>query len=146
MDNDGGAPQSVDLHPVTKIIVSYLGNHTLAPDQLSALIVSVQQAIDQLGKPVQPEAIRIPAVSIRRSVQRNYVVCLECGFKAKTLRRHLSMRHGLQVSEYLRRWDLANDHPLTAPAYSEQRSTMAKELGLGRRRSRIRSRTRRPRA
>jgi predicted transcriptional regulator len=146
MDNDGGAPQSVDLHPVTKIIVSYLGNHTLAPDQLSALIVSVQQAIDQLGKPVQPETIRIPAVSVRRSVQRNYVVCLDCGFKGKTLRRHLSMRHGLQVNEYLRRWDLTNDHPLTAPAYSEQRSTMAKELGLGRRRSRIRSRTRRPRA
>jgi predicted transcriptional regulator len=145
MDNDG-APQSVDLHSVTKIVASYLGNHTLAPDQLSALIVSVQQALHQLGKPVQPEAVRVPAVSVRRSVQRNHVVCLECGFKGKTLRRHLSMRHGLQVSEYLRRWDLANDHPLTAPAYSEQRSTMAKELGLGRRRSRIRSRTRRPRA
>ncbi len=145
MDNDG-APQKVDLQPVTKIIVSYLGNHTLAPDQLSALIVSVQHAIHQLGRPVQPGAMRMPAVSVRRSVQRNHVVCLECGFKGKTLRRHLSMRHGLQVSEYLKRWDLAKDHPLTAPAYSEQRSTMAKEFGLGRRRSRLRSRTRRPRA
>ena len=57
MDNDG-ASQSVDLHPVTKIVVSYLGNHTLAPDQLSALIVSVQQAIRQLGKPVQSECRR----------------------------------------------------------------------------------------
>src|SRR6266481_1766235 len=145
MDNDN-APQSVDLRPVTKITTSYVGNHTLAPDQLSALIISVQQAIRQLGKPVRPEAVRTPAVPVRRSVQRNYVVCLECGFKGKTLRRHLSMRHGLQVSEYLKRWDLANDHPLTSPAYSEQRSTMAKEFGLGRRRSRIRSRTRRPRA
>jgi predicted transcriptional regulator len=145
MDNDG-APQKVDLHSATKIITSYLGNHALAPDQLSTLIVAVQQAIHQLGKPVQPEAMRMPAVSVRRSVQRNHVVCLECGFRGKTLRRHISMRHGLQVSEYLRRWDLASDHPLTAPAYSEQRSTMAKELGLGRRRSRIRGRTRRPRA
>jgi predicted transcriptional regulator len=145
MDDDGAA-QSVDLRPAAKIIASYLGNHTLAPDQLSALIVSVQQALHQLGKSVQPEAMRIPAVSVRRSVQRNHVVCLECGFKGKTLRRHLGIRHGLQVSEYLRRWDLANDHPLTAPAYSEQRSAMAKEFGLGRRRSRVRSRTHRPRA
>jgi predicted transcriptional regulator len=143
MNNDN-APQSFDLRPVTKIIVSYVGNHTLAPDQLSALIVSVQQAIYQLGKPVEPEAVRTPAVPVKQSVRRNYVVCLECGFKGKTLRRHLGMRHGLQVREYLRRWDLSSDHPLTAPAYSDQRSTMAKQLGLGRKRGRARGRTRRP--
>jgi predicted transcriptional regulator len=142
--NDDNAPHSVDLRSVTKIIASYVGNHTLAPDQLSALIISVRQAILQLGKPDQPEAPRTPAVPVRRSVQRNYVVCLECGFKGKTLRRHLGMRHGLQVGDYLRRWDLSNNHPLTAPAYSEQRSTMAKELGLGRKRDRARGRTRRP--
>ena len=142
MDSDN-TPRSVDLRPVTKIVASYVGNHTLAPDELSALIMSVQQAISQLGKPIQPEPARTPAVSVRRSVQRDRVVCLECGFKGKTLRRHLSMRHGLQVSEYLRRWDLSSDHPLTAPAYSEQRSMMAKELGLGRKRARTRTRTRR---
>ena len=145
MDNDN-APQSVDLRPVTKIIASYVGNHTLAPDQLSALIISVQQAISQLGKPAQPQPARTPAVPVRRSVQRDHVICLECGFKGKTLRRHLGTRHGLQTAEYLRRWDLPSDHPLTAPAYSEQRSAMAKELGLGRKRNRARIRTRRPRA
>jgi len=142
MDSDN-TPLGVDLRPVTKIVASYVGNHALAPDQLSGLIALVQQAINQLGKPVQPEPTRTPAVPVRRSVQRDQVVCLECGFKAKTLRRHLSMRHGLQVSEYLRRWDLSSDHPLTAPAYSEQRSAMAKQLGLGRKRSRARGRTRR---
>jgi len=145
MDSDN-TPRSVDLRPVTKIVASYLGNHTLAPDQLSALIISVQQTISQLGKPIQPEPARIPAVPVRRSVQHNQVVCLECGFKGKTLRRHLNMRHGLQVSEYLRRWDLSSDHPLTAPAYSEQRSAMAKQLGLGRKRSRARTRARRPKS
>jgi predicted transcriptional regulator len=142
MDSDS-TPRSVDLRPVAKIVASYVGNHTLAPDQLSALIISVQQAISQLGKPIQPEPVRTPAVPVRRSVQRDQVICLECGFKGKTLRRHLTMRHGLQVSEYLRRWELPSDHPLTAPAYSEQRSTMAKQLGLGRKRSRARTRTRR---
>ena len=67
MDNDG-APHKVDLHPVTKIITSYLGNHALAPDQLSTLIVAVQQAIHQLGKPVQPEAMRMPAATRRPAV------------------------------------------------------------------------------
>jgi predicted transcriptional regulator len=141
--NGENTTKDVDLRPVAKIIASYVGNHTLAPDQLSALIISVQQALRDLGKPAQLPAPRTPAVPVRRSVQRDHVICLECGFRGKTLRRHLGTRHGLQIAEYLRRWELASDHPLTAPAYSEQRSTMAKELGLGRKRSRPRSRTRR---
>jgi predicted transcriptional regulator len=145
MDNDN-TPESVDLRPVTKIVASYVGNHNLPADQLPALIVAVQQTIRQLGKPVETQAARTPAVPVRRSVQRDLVVCLECGFRGKTLRRHLGMRHGLQVAEYLRRWDLPTDHPLTAPAYSEQRSTMAKQLGLGRKRSRTRARGRRSKA
>src|SRR5205823_14813596 len=69
------------------------------------------------------------------SVQRDAVICLECGWKGKMLRRHLSTRHGLTGEQYLKRWNLQSDHPLTAPTYSEQRSTLAKELGLGRGRS-----------
>jgi predicted transcriptional regulator len=144
--NSDATTKNADLRPVTKIISSYVGNHTLAPDQLSALIVSVQQTLRDLGKPAPLPVPRTPAVPVRRSVQRDHVICLECGFKGKTLRRHLGTRHGLQVAEYLRRWDLASDHPLTAPAYSEQRSTMAKELGLGRKRSRPRGRARRAKA
>jgi predicted transcriptional regulator len=139
-------PKNIGLRPVTKIIASYVGNHTLTPEQLPALIVSVQQALRDLGKPAPAPAPRAPAVPIRRSVQRDRVICLECGFSGKTLRRHLGTRHGLQIADYLRRWDLPRDHPLTAPAYSEQRSMMAKELGLGRKRSRPRSRARRAKA
>jgi predicted transcriptional regulator len=145
MDKNNSAG-NIDLRPVAKIIASYVGNHTLAPDQLSALITSVQRALSQLGKPAPPQPVRAPAVPVRRSVQRDYVVCLECGFKGKTLRRHLGTRHGLQITGYLRRWDLPSDHPLTAPAYSEARSAMAKELGLGRKRGRTRTGTRRPKA
>jgi len=132
------------LGPVAKIITSYVGNHTLAPDQLSALISLVDQTIRHLGTAPEPQVPRTPAVPIKRSVQQNFVVCLECGFRGKTLRRHLGTRHGLQIAEYLRRWQLSSDHPLTAPAYSEQRSAMARQLGLGRKRGRMRTRTRRP--
>jgi hypothetical protein len=71
-------------------------------------------------------------VTVRQSVRHDYVVCLDCGYRGKTLRRHISSRHGLNVDEYRRRWGLRSDHSLTAPAYSEQRSTLAKEFGLGR--------------
>ena len=138
--------QSGDLRPVAKIVASYVGNHSLAPDQLCALIVSVQQALGRLGKGGQPSPLRVPAVPVRRSVQPDHVVCLECGFRGRTLRRHLSTRHGLQPAEYLRRWALPSDHALTAPIYSEQRSAMAKRLGLGRQRGTTRGRGRRAKA
>jgi predicted transcriptional regulator len=106
--------------------------HRVGTDQISDLITSVHQALGQLGQPVAPEEILIPAVPVRRSVQRDYVICLDCGYRGKALRRHISTRHGLNRVEYLKRWGLRSDHPLTSPAYSERRSTMAKAFGLGR--------------
>ncbi len=144
--SDDTTARSGGLRPVTKIITSYVGNHTVAPDQLSALIISVDQAIRHLGMPAQQQPLRLPAVPIKRSVQHGHVVCLECGFRGKTLRRHLGTKHSLQIAEYLRRWKLPSDHPLTAPAYSEQRSAMAKQLGLGRKRGRMRTKGRRAKA
>jgi predicted transcriptional regulator len=121
-------------HPrlVTKIIASYVSHHDVGPEQIPELISSVHQTFDRLGKPAEPQGVPTPAVPLRRSVQRDVVVCLDCGWKGKMLRRHLSTRHGYTADQYLKRWGLASDHPLTAPAYSEQRSTLAKELGLGR--------------
>jgi predicted transcriptional regulator len=117
---------------VTKIIASYLSHHNVAPEHIPELIASVHRTIDALGKPAAPEEALTPAVPVRRSVQREAVVCLECGWKGKMLRRHIGTRHGLTGEQYLKRWNLPSDHPLTAPIYSEQRSMLAKELGLGR--------------
>jgi predicted transcriptional regulator len=64
----------------------------LGPDQLSDLITSVHRTIGQLGQPSQPEEVRTPAVSVHRSVHRDYVVCLDCGYRDKTLPRHISTR------------------------------------------------------
>jgi len=117
---------------VAKIIASYVSHHNLSPEQIPELIGSVHRTIVGLGQPAEPPAALTPAVSVRRSVQRDVVTCLDCGWKGKMLRRHLTTRHGLSGDEYLRRWGLPADHPLTAPNYSAQRSTLAKELGLGR--------------
>jgi predicted transcriptional regulator len=111
------------------------GHHQIASDQLVELIATIHRALITLGGDAVPDGRpREPAVPIRRSVQRDYVVCLECGFRATMLRSHLRVRHGLDVAEYRARWNLPAPHPLTAPAYSERRSAMAKALGFGRRR------------
>src|SRR6516165_3840097 len=129
------AAHKVDPSLIADIVQSYVAKNTVAVDQLASLITTVHQALSGLGTapPLAAEAL-VPAGPIRRSVQQDHVVCLECGFRGLTLRRHLRVRHGLEVSAYRARWKLAPDHPVTAPGYSEQRSAVAKQLGLGRRR------------
>ena len=107
-------------------------HHTVGTGQISDLITTVHRAMAQLRQPVQAEEVLVPAVSVRRSVHQDYVVCLDCGYRGKTLRRHISTRHGLNRDEYRKRWGLRSDHPLTAPDYSERRSTLARARGLGR--------------
>jgi|SRR6516165_3486098 predicted transcriptional regulator len=124
---------SINRELAAKITAAYVRRNQIASDQLATLISIVHQALASLGKP-PPEASveRTPAVPIRRSVHRDYVVCLECGWRGQMLRRHLSTGHGLKVERYRARWNLPREHPLTAPSYSERRSGMAKQLGLGR--------------
>jgi predicted transcriptional regulator len=115
-----------------EIVSAYVRHHQVSADQVAALIRSVYTALSNLEKPTEEEVERSPAVPIRRSVHRDYVVCLECGWRGKMLRRHIGTLHDLGPGEYRRRWGLSADHPLTAPGYSEARSGLAKQLGLGR--------------
>jgi predicted transcriptional regulator len=121
-----------DPYLTAKIVSQYVAHHKLTAGEIPNLIATVHQAISHLGETAQEEKVRTPAVPVRRSVQQDYVVCLDCGFRAVTLRRHIRVQHGLTADEYQQRWGLKRDHPLTAPAYSERRSTVAKALGLGR--------------
>ena len=128
---DEPSSASVDRELATKIVAAYVRRNQVATDQISTLISTVHQALASLGKPAaEPE--RAPAVPIRQSVRRSYVVCLDCGWRGQMLRRHITAAHGLSVEDYRARWSLPTDHALTAPAYSEHRSTMAKQIGLGR--------------
>ena len=133
--------QSVDTQLVAEIVSSYVAKNRIPADQLGGLIATVHQTLSGLGTNTTattsaPEKLT-PAVPIRRSVQPEYVVCLECGFRGITLRRHLQAAHGLEPAAYRARWKLATNHALTAPAYSERRSTMAKQLGFGRKRAEV---------
>ena len=132
MDEEGTS-QKVDPGVVARIVQSYVAKNSVAIDQLANLITTVHRALHSISTAPPPVTkVLTPAVPIRRSVQRDHVVCLECGFHGLTLRRHLRARHGLDVTAYRARWKLAPDHPVTAPGYSELRSAVAKKLGLGR--------------
>jgi predicted transcriptional regulator len=116
-----------------EIVAAYVRRNRITAEQLGTLISTVHQTLADLGKPAAEPVIEgTPAVSIRRSVQHDRVTCLECGWAGSMLRRHLGTLHGLTVEQYRARWNLPRDHAMVAPAYSERRSTMAKQIGLGR--------------
>jgi predicted transcriptional regulator len=118
---------------VTRIVAAYVRRNKIEADQIPTLISTVHQALTGLGKlELEAAGPRTPAVPIRQSVRRDYVVCLECGWRGHMLRRHITTAHGLTAEEYRSRWNLPWEHPLVAPAYSERRSGLAKRLGLGR--------------
>ena len=91
--------ERVDPHLTATIVGSYVRHHTVGAGQLSDLITTVHRALGDIGKPNQAEEVRTPAVSVRRSVSQDYVVCMDCGYRGKTLRRHITTRHGLNKDE-----------------------------------------------
>ena len=124
---------SINRELTTEIVAAYVRRNQVASDQLGTLISTVHQALAGLAKqPPETGGERTPAVPIRRSVHRDYVVCLECGWRGLMVKRHLATGHGLTVEQYRARWNLPREHPMVAPGYSERRSSLAKEIGLGR--------------
>jgi predicted transcriptional regulator len=119
----------------TQIVAAYVRKNLIQTDQIAGLINSVHSTLSGLGKEVVEEPPRVPAVSVRRSVHADYIICIECGYKGKMLKRHLQSRHGLSVAQYKTRWKLPSDYSTTAANYSEQRSQLAKQIGLGRTRA-----------
>jgi predicted transcriptional regulator len=138
MDN---TEQSSDLLALTtEIVAAHVSNNTVALGDLPQLINQVYNSLANIGAaPAPPAARPQPAVSIRRSVQPEYIVCLEDGKKLKMLKRHLKTAYNMSPESYRERWGLAADYPMVAPNYARQRSRLAKEIGLGTRARRARA-------
>jgi predicted transcriptional regulator len=105
---------------------------------LPALIAEVHRALANtqsgLNEPA-PEPLK-PAVSPKKSVFPDYIVCLEDGKKFKSLKRHLRTHYDLSPEEYRDKWGLPADYPMVAPNYAAARSALAKKMGLGQQRRR----------
>ena len=137
--SDGnGANLLVEL--TADIVAAYVSNHVVPVAELSTLIADVHSALNNTSQPVAVAEAPVqaekpkPPVPIRKSVQNDYIICLEDGQKFKSLKRHLMTHYGMTPEEYREKWDLPADYPMVAPSYAEARSRLAKEMGLGQRR------------
>jgi predicted transcriptional regulator len=128
-------PPERQLSELTADIVSaYVSNNSIRPEELTSLIAEVHVALARtpsLGSaPAQQP--REPAVSVRKSVTANFIICLEEGKKFKSMKRHLRSSHDMSPAEYREKWGLKPDYPMVAPNYATARSDFAKAIGLGR--------------
>ena len=116
----------------TQIVSSYVSNNTVSAGEMPHLIDQVFKTLSNVQGEAGLMADRPqPAVPIKRSVTPDYIVCLEDGKKLKMLKRHLKTAYGMSPEEYRERWGLPADYPMVAPNYAEQRSKLAKDIGLG---------------
>jgi len=116
-----------------EIVASYVENNTLTTGDLPGLIQSVHRALAAISSGAEPVEVapKEPAVSVRRSITPDYLVCLEDGRKFKSLKRHLRTKYNLSPEDYRAKWGLAKDYPMVAPNYAKARSDLAKQMGLG---------------
>ncbi len=116
----------------TEIVAAHVSNNTVSVADLPHLINQVYQSLSTIGSGTVPVAERPqPAVSVKKSITPDYIICLEDGKKLKMLKRHLKTAYNMTPEDYRERWSLAADYPMVAPNYAKQRSRLAKEIGLG---------------
>lgn len=131
---EAGDPRLSEL--TAEIVAAYVSHHSIRPNELQQLIGDIHLALKRAPQAAsQLIELQKPAVPIKKSVNPDYVVCLEDGKEFRSLKRHLSAVHGLSPAEYRAKWGLPRDYPMAAPNYSKVRSNLAKTFGLGRKAS-----------
>jgi predicted transcriptional regulator len=117
----------------TDIVSAYVGNNSINAADLPSLIQNVHRALSQVttGEDKTPQAPQEPAVSVRKSITPDFLICLEDGRKFKSLKRHLRTKYDMSPEEYRSKWNLPKDYPMVAPNYAKARSDLAKQMGLG---------------
>src|SRR5208283_3400297 len=132
MADSSDAPHHAELLALTaEIVEAHVTKNSVAADALPSVIRSVFGALSRADAGEVAGKPREPAVPVNRSIQRDYLVCLEDGAKVKILKRYLK-RFGLTPGAYRAKWGLPARYPMVAPAYAERRSALAKQSGLGR--------------
>jgi predicted transcriptional regulator len=120
------------------IVSAYVSNNTVPASDIPSLINQVHLALLRVSGgqiETRPEPLK-PAISVKRSIMPDYIVCLEDGKKFKSLKRHLRTQYSMTPDQYREKWGLAADYPMVAPNYAAARSQLAKQMGLGQQRSR----------
>lgn len=125
-------PSQIELLELTSDIVSaHVSNNPTSTSELTQLIQDVYTTLSDVSMAPVSVAKQQPAVSPKKSIFPDYIVCLEDGKKLKMLKRHLKTSYDMSPDEYRKRWGLASDYPMVAPSYAKRRSALAKQIGLG---------------
>ena len=137
IDSDGsGRPDFIAL--TAQIVSAYVGNNPVPAADIPGLINQVHGALSRVSNGVAeaPADAPKPAISLKRSVTPEYIVCLEDGKKFKSLKRHLRTQYNMTPEQYREKRNLPADYPMVAPSYAAARSELAKQMGLGQQRRR----------
>src|SRR3954465_11763887 len=136
MNEQQTPPNYIEL--AADLVSAFVSNNSVSAAELPALIGNVHDALTKVASgSVQQqteEPKKAPAVSVKKSVQPDYIVCLEDGKRFKSLKRHLRTVYDLTPDQYRAKWGLPADYPMTAPNYAAARSELAKSMGLGQKR------------
>ncbi|NEU13622.1 transcriptional regulator [Methylobacterium sp. BTF04] len=134
--NVEGELLSDNITLAVEIVSAFVSNNSVPAGELPALIGSVHATLGQLRhtNPAEKVEPQTPAVSIKRSITPDHIVCLEDGKKFKSLKRHLRTRYDMTPDQYRAKWNLPSDYPMVAPNYAAARSELAKNMGLGQQR------------
>ena len=120
------------------IVSAYVSNNSVSAGDIPNLINQIHSALMRVSTgqgDAHPEPLK-PAISVKKSITPDHIVCLEDGKKFKSLKRHLRTHYDLSPEEYREKWGLAADYPMVAPNYAAARSALAKKMGLGQQRRR----------
>ena len=135
MQNDEKLQAEQSLASLTAQVASaYVSNNTIATADVGRLIAEIARELRTVveGKQAPAPEQPAPAVSVRRSIGRDHLVCLACGKKQRMLKRHLATEHDLTPDAYREMFGLKPDYPMVAPSYAEARRELAMKIGLGR--------------
>ena len=128
------APPKNFIDLTASIVSAYVGNNPTPAAEIPGLISQIHAALVRVssGRTEAPLEPAKPAVSIKKSISPDYIVCLEDGKRFKSLKRHLRTQYNLTPEQYRDKWGLPPDYPMVAPNYAARRSEFAKKIGLGR--------------
>ena len=135
---DTAGKSFVDL--TANIVSAYLSNNPTPASEIPNLISQIHAALLRVssGRSEAPPEEAKPAVSVKKSIHPDYLVCLEDGKHFKSLRRHLRTQYNMTPEQYRDKWGLPPEYPMVAPNYAVARSQLAKKMGLGQQRRRER--------
>ena len=135
MSEQQNTPNYIEL--AAEIVSAFVSNNSVPAAELPALISNVHDALNKVTSGTTQkteETKQAPAVPVKKSVQPDYIICLDDGKKFKSLKRHLRTVYNMTPDQYRTKWGLPADYPMVAPNYAAARSQLAKQMGLGARR------------